>query len=212
MSDLRHFRYFTTGFILAMYRKFSPIRHTEMPKSLSENLSLILENKVVSTCRPPRSSPSSMKDVERNHSMKQLCTTPFVYEMRTLARIYEPILPFSLASKTIPPKDEIYNYTFYLRNHEIDEFNRAASAYLTLILWDQHLILDIGDAAVEHLQYDIRPLLDSSWGDEMDQDFYGPKLRHLERERHYRLEYRYLGCDQEGGKGLDAEDVGRYIH
>jgi hypothetical protein len=42
-------------------------------------------------------------------------------------------------------------------------------------LWNQHLVLDIGDAAVEHLQYDIRPLLDSSWGDETDQDFAGPK-------------------------------------
>ena len=54
---------------------------------MSENLSLILENKVVSTCCPPCSSPSAIKDVERNYPMKQLCTTSFVYEMRTLARI-----------------------------------------------------------------------------------------------------------------------------
>jgi hypothetical protein len=142
---------------------------------MSENLSLILENKVVSTCRPPRSSPSSITDVERNHPMKQLSTTPFVYEMRTLARIYEPILPFSVASETIPSEDEIYNYTFYLRNHDIDQFNTATSAYLALILWNHHLILDIGDAAIEHLHHNIRPLLDSSWGDEVDRDFKGPK-------------------------------------
>jgi hypothetical protein len=107
--------------------------------------------------------------------MKQLCTKPFVYEMRTLARIYEPILSFSVASETIPSEDEIYNYTFYLRNHEIDQFNTAASANLALILWDHHLILDIGDAAIEHLHHNIRPLLDSSWGDEVDRDFKGPK-------------------------------------
>jgi hypothetical protein len=65
------------------------------------------------------------------------------------------------------------NYS--LRNHEIDQFNTVASAYLALILWDQHLILDIGDAAVEDLHHDIRPLLDSSWGDEIDRDFKGSK-------------------------------------
>ena len=68
------------------------------------------------------------------------------YEMRTLARIYQPILPFCRASESIPSEDEIYNYTFYLHNHEKDEFNSAVSACLALILWDQHLILDIGDA------------------------------------------------------------------
>jgi hypothetical protein len=96
--------------------------------------------------------------------------------------VYEPLLPFSLASESIPSKEEIYNYTFRLPNHEAHEFNPAASAYLALILWDHKIILDIGDAALEDLKHDIRPLLDSTWGDEVDRDFKVPKYDTLRQK------------------------------
>ncbi|KUJ24365.1 uncharacterized protein LY89DRAFT_19491 [Mollisia scopiformis] len=138
---------------------------------LSECLIAIIEDKVTSTCRPPRSSPSSIAEVKKEHSLKKLCTAPFKVEMGTLARIFEPLLPFALTSEAIPADDDVYHYTFHLPSHEKNRENAAASAYLALGFWDIRFVPRLGIIALQH---DLRALLDPSWGDEVDRDFQGP--------------------------------------
>lgn len=64
----------------------------------SEVLFNILENNVLSTCRPPRKDATKPAALKVKHPEKKLCTTPFAPEMNTLARIFAPLLPFQLIS------------------------------------------------------------------------------------------------------------------
>lgn len=146
---------------------------------LAEELNAIIENKVISSCRPSRSSPLTIAEVRKDYPVKKLCTTPFRFEMATLARMFAPLLLFVLTSDEIPAEDEIYQYAFHLPNHKKDRQNTDASAYLTLVFWDQSLVLGTGKLA---LQRDLRALLDPSWGDEVDRDFKGATYEKLRED------------------------------
>ncbi|KAJ8065183.1 hypothetical protein OCU04_005895 [Sclerotinia nivalis] len=100
---------------------------------MSEALSNILENKVHTTARPPRHSPNPVTEVKREHPRRHLCTSPFVQEMATLARIFETLLPFSLPSLAVIPKaNNIFNYNFTFVMSAANEI--IPSALVTLYL------------------------------------------------------------------------------
>ncbi|EDO04890.1 predicted protein [Sclerotinia sclerotiorum 1980 UF-70] len=64
-----------------------------------------------------RITPESDTKGKRKRPKKHLITIPFVQEMATLARIFEPLLPFSLPSPAlIPEANDIFNYEFHLPN------------------------------------------------------------------------------------------------
>lgn len=77
---------------------------------LSEVLAQILENQVVTTARPPQTSPLKIEESRKDHPMKQLSCAPFIDEMRSLTALFLPLLPFSIMTSVLPRIEEIYEY------------------------------------------------------------------------------------------------------
>jgi hypothetical protein len=71
----------------------------------------ILENTVLTTTRPPRSCPLALDELELDHPQRRVPTAPFAAEMRTLASLYQRLLPFILITETLSPPDQIFEYT-----------------------------------------------------------------------------------------------------
>jgi hypothetical protein len=78
---------------------------------LHEVMIAILEDQVLTTTRPPRSCPLALDELELNHPKRRIPTAPFVEEMRTLASIFQRVLPFALVTETLSPPDQIFEYT-----------------------------------------------------------------------------------------------------
>ena len=73
----------------------------------SEVLIQIIENKFTTSARPPQTSPLDIKEAQTLNPLKKLSTAPFVTEMKTLATIFQPILPFALITDDLPPPTNI---------------------------------------------------------------------------------------------------------
>lgn len=147
---------------------------------LSELLNNIIENKVVTTARPPRNHHTSPADVEREYAARNLCTGPFSYEIATQARLFEPLLPFSLASPKCPKENEISNYHFTIPSY--DNFNPRTSN-LMLFFFNMASFGDPSGPSYTTMQqatiHNFRALLDPSLGDEVDGSFKGPAFENL---------------------------------
>ena len=74
---------------------------------LSEVLTSILSGSLRTTARPPRVRPLTIEDLEKDHPDRSLCVAPFAPELAVIARLFQPILPFSLPS-TVPAIDKIH--------------------------------------------------------------------------------------------------------
>jgi hypothetical protein len=85
---------------------------------LSEPLLNIIYNTVNTTARPPRTKPMRPVDVKREYRDKKLCTAPFSHELATLARLFQPLLPFKLVSSAIPDSSDIYKHSLRLPGYE----------------------------------------------------------------------------------------------
>ncbi|KAF7879570.1 hypothetical protein EAF04_000765 [Stromatinia cepivora] len=131
---------------------------------MSEALSNILENKVHTTARPPHHSPNPVTEVKREHPERHLCTSPFVQEMGTLARIFEPLLPFSLTSMAVIPKaNDIFNYKFHLSNVRRKRDHSIRSGHLALVFYDHDVLERCGKGLEVIFLVNLRHLLDPSW-------------------------------------------------
>lgn len=144
-----------------LFRQVEQLRILGYPSHwMSECLTAIIENKVVTTFRPPDSSPTTSADVQLIHPMTNLSTAPFGNEMATLARLFEPLLPFALTSDAIPKENDIYLYSFTLLNHERTSENSGDSVFLSLAFWDRELAADAGLYALGSLGNNLRSILD----------------------------------------------------
>ena len=93
-------------------RILTHLRRTGYPSHwISEVLTQIIENKVTTSARPPQTSPLDIKEAQTLNPPKKLSTIPFVTEMKTLATIFQPTLPFSLITDALPPPTNIFSYT-----------------------------------------------------------------------------------------------------
>ena len=144
----------------------------------SEALTNIIENKVVTTGRPPRRKPMRAEDVKREHPEKKLCTVPFSYEMATLAQLFQPLLPFSLTSPNIPEAHDIYNYHFHIPEY-INE--RAQPSCLALVFMNCE-VASLGKVGSEAFGMNLRPVLDPSWGDEVEAKWKGAGFESLREQ------------------------------
>ncbi|KAF7910582.1 hypothetical protein EAE99_011200 [Botrytis elliptica] len=141
---------------------------------MSEIIYNIIENKVASTCRPPRATPTTVSALMRQYKLKKLCTGPFADEIATLTRIFSPILPFVLESQKIPSQEDIHKYTFPLEKmYTVQEMPNN----LTLLFWSDKLFREVGQVGFCAMYQNIRPLLDPTWGDEMDAQFKGIQFK-----------------------------------
>lgn len=98
---------------------------------ITDVLLAVIENKVVTTARPPRTSPSTPEEVARDHKERHMTTAPFAEEMKTLLAIFQPALPFSIPSPSIPAQDSIHEYTFSMPKNGM--FSSQVTARLSLV-------------------------------------------------------------------------------
>lgn len=74
---------------------------------LSETLVQIIENTVETSTRPSKTSPLDIEEARKEHKMKKLSMAPFVTEVKTLAVIFEPVLPFAVIGQAVPALESI---------------------------------------------------------------------------------------------------------
>ena len=110
---------------------------------LSEILVQILEDQVITSARPPQTSPLSIQESQRDYQMKRLSTAPFVTEMATLTAMFLPLLPFSVITETLPALDKIHEYTIYLR--PLPEEPGSQVPIFVLLFYHESLVEDLYD-------------------------------------------------------------------
>ncbi|KAH7369665.1 hypothetical protein BKA65DRAFT_544397 [Rhexocercosporidium sp. MPI-PUGE-AT-0058] len=151
---------------------------------LSEILTNIIQDNVVTTCRPPRTLRRKVVDIKREYPEKKLSTAPFKQEMAMLAQFFQPLLPFSLPAQILPPPENIYNYKFRLTQYKDLEKHPS---YLVLVIWDRNLMYDIMNKESLRMDFDLHSsfccFVDPSWGEEVNDKYKGvhyPKFREEE--------------------------------
>lgn len=132
---------------------------------LSEILTNIITNNVITTARPPRTKPMRPADVKRKYAEKKLCTAPFAHEMATLAALFQPLLPFAVLSPLVPSLGSVYKYTFHLPSYITTQ---GQSSSLALVFIDHSLLPPLGKSGFMAFKTNLRLILDPSWGDEVD--------------------------------------------
>ena len=85
---------------------------------LSDFLTSILENNLVTRARPPKTTPLAIAEVRRDNALKKLSTGPYVSEIRTLTTIFQPLLPFPVLTP-LPPLASIHQYS--IRFHAVQD-------------------------------------------------------------------------------------------
>jgi hypothetical protein len=84
---------------------------------LAETLVAILENKVRTDVRPPRSFPLDPEDTAKTYPNARMDLAPFMLEMRTLTAIWSDELPFGIPSIVpMPPLSRLRQYTIRIPN------------------------------------------------------------------------------------------------
>jgi hypothetical protein len=163
-----------------LFRLVSQLRIVGYPSHwLSEVITNIIESKVTTISRPPRTTLTTPQAVKREHPEKHLSTKPFSHEMAVIARLCQPILPFTLTS--LPLSSEISLYTFNLYEN-LHSYNPSPhSSHFSLIFFDPSALLDLGYNTTLEFATNARPLLDPSWG-EVDSDYHTAK-HHAFREK-----------------------------
>ena len=106
---------------------------------LSETVEQILEDRVTTCARPPQSSPLTIKESQTESPMKNLSTAPFVCEVSTLATLFEPTLPISIASAVKPKLSSIYEYKIHLEPLYVGEADLPVNI---LVFYDENLMDD----------------------------------------------------------------------
>ncbi|TGO71146.1 hypothetical protein BELL_0614g00050 [Botrytis elliptica] len=111
---------------------------------MSEALLNSLKNKVYTTARPPRHSPNPVTEVKREHAEKHLCNLPFIQEMGTLARLFGPLLPFSLPSLPgISKENTIFKYKFHLTNVRLKQTHSMRMFNLALVFYNCDILKEM---------------------------------------------------------------------
>ncbi|KAF7948361.1 uncharacterized protein EAE97_003772 [Botrytis byssoidea] len=64
--------------------------------------------------RPPSNVPLRPDQVDLKYPVKELCIMPFLPELKTLATLFAPLLPFRIDSDLLYPIDKIHEYTIDL--------------------------------------------------------------------------------------------------
>lgn len=78
---------------------------------LSEILGKILDNDVVTSARPPRTSPLQINESRegRSRASRKLGTAPYILEMRSLTTRFQRFLPFAM-STVVPTPNTVSSY------------------------------------------------------------------------------------------------------
>lgn len=107
--------------------------------------------------RPPSNVPLRPDQVDLKYPVKDLCIMPFLPELKTLATLFAPLLPFRIDSNLLYSIDEIHEYTIDLSPLPGGYFQPTC---LVLLFWSPN------DSPSGHyppeLYPSLRPFLDPS--------------------------------------------------
>ncbi len=120
---------------------------------LGDLLSNLVSGTVSTSARPPTSEPISPAEAAKEWPLKKLCTAPFAVELRILARVFAPILPFGIPDD-FAAKGEIKKFTFKIPDY--DNYNARPSCLL-LVFFDTKLL---PEAEARKLQRNLREVMD----------------------------------------------------
>ncbi|KAI9645882.1 hypothetical protein NHQ30_005318 [Ciborinia camelliae] len=147
---------------------------------LSEILVPLFTGTLTTTARPPRHMPMNPDHVSIKYSEKPLCIAPFSSEMKTLATIFAPLLPFRLNPNLVYRLDEINEYTINLRS--LPSTHGAQVQPNCLILLFRRLPTNTRGLVSLKSEKNLRVLLDPSWGDEVKNSYRGKEYENWRAE------------------------------
>jgi len=104
---------------------------------LSGVLDNLLEGKINTTARPPRSDPMKIKETKTAMPALTQSTKPFVAELSTLASMWQSVLPFGVLTPNIPRRQDVrkYRITFTNVSGDVDSVATFVLAFFhTLML------------------------------------------------------------------------------
>lgn len=187
--DIRYFQviiYAPLNFTI-IFRLLCQLRLLGYPSHwLSEALTNILDDKVITSARPPWKLPMKVPDVKHDYPEKKLTTAPFRQEFATLTQLFQPLLPFSLASRTIPPLSTIHSYTIAFPSYTSYSSQQTC---LLLVFYNPLLFPSMSPrpstltlSPTQAPPPSLRPLLDPSPASEIDPSFCGPQYTRFREE------------------------------
>ncbi|TGO50050.1 hypothetical protein BCON_0193g00110 [Botryotinia convoluta] len=159
ISDNNHMIYSPLNLTI-LFRQLGHLHCLGYPAHwLSETLVPLLEDAGIlkTNVRPPRIVPLRPDQVDSKYPIKKLCIMPFVPELKTLATLFAPLLPFRLDPNLLYPIDKIHEYTFDLSPLPEDYFQPKC---LVLLFWSANGSPS-GQFPLE-LQANLRKFLDPS--------------------------------------------------
>lgn len=96
----------------------------------------LLEGKITTTARPPRSDPMKIKETKAVMPALTQSVKPFVAELSTLASMWQPVLPFGFLSTHVPRRQDIRRYRLSFTNvsGEVDNVATFVLAFFNTLM------------------------------------------------------------------------------
>lgn len=146
-----------------IFRILIHLRHLGYPSHwLSDFLAQILSNTAVTSARPPKTCPLDIEESTRDNPKTALSMTPFVPELTSLSLIFQPFLPFTVVTSSLPSPSAVYEYNLSAPDNTgglpLPSFERQV---WILVFHDARLWHEIYDDT-PFQSSDLRSLLDSS--------------------------------------------------
>ena len=146
-----------------IFRILIHLRHLGYPSHwLSDFLAQILSNIAVTSARPPKTCPLEIEESTSDNPMRRLSITPFVPELTSLSLIFQPFLPFTIVTSSLPPPSAVYEYNLSAPyNADGLRIPSNERQVWILVFHDTRLWHEVYDDT-RFQSYDLRAFLDSS--------------------------------------------------
>ena len=146
-----------------IFRILIHFRHLGYPSHwLSDFLAQILSNTAVISARPPKTCPLDIEESTRKNPITKLSITPFVPELTSLSLIFQPFLPFTIVTSSLPPPSAVYEYHLSAPNNAAGLLIPSNERQVWILVFhDARLWREVYDNT-RFQSYDLRALLDSS--------------------------------------------------
>ena len=151
-----------------MFRILIHLRHLGYPSHwLSDFLTQFLSNNAVTSARPPKTCPLDIGESTRDNPTIRISVAPWVPELTSLCLIFQPFMPFTVVTSSLPPPTAVYEYQLSLPDNiggvTIPSYERQV---WILVFYKATLWREIYDEK-SFASCDLRQFLDSSDDDRL---------------------------------------------
>lgn len=109
---------------------------------LADVLRRILDNRIVTTARPPRTRPLLPEEAAQVYPAARFSAAPYLAEMSTLTVIFERMLPFyPITDSSLPALRSVYLYNVTIPMETPVEYANIPTLVLILFRMDLHMLL-----------------------------------------------------------------------